>query len=43
VPQAIRNDLERKLERLHRAGLLTDDELTAKKAILKTGAAGLPQ
>lgn len=42
-PQAVRAGLERKLEQLHRAGLLTDDELAAKKAALNTGAAGLPQ
>jgi Protein of unknown function (DUF4236) len=42
-PQAIRAGLERKLEQLHRAGLLTDEELAAKKAMLNTGAAGLPQ
>lgn len=42
-PQAIRAGLARKLEELHRAGLLTDDELAAKEAALKTGTAGLPQ
>ena len=42
-PQAIRAGLARKLEELHRAGLLTDDELAAKKAALKAGAAGRPQ
>jgi hypothetical protein len=41
-PEAIRAGLERKLEQLHRAGLLTDDELAAKKAALNAGATGRP-
>lgn len=34
-PQATRAQLARKLEELHRAGLLTDDELVAKQEALK--------
>jgi hypothetical protein len=41
-PEATRAGLERKLEQLHRAGLLTDDELAVKKAALNAGAAGHP-